>query len=398
MSRSANEIRNETRIETRLPAAERLEGTPLGRIERGEYQSGEWLPTERELAAEFRADRSTIRAALSSLAQKDLIVREPGRRSRVSASSQDTAHSRSADARRSPSVALQTLALLSPQTPHYPATSNIQRGALHILRQAEAPYQLVVVDNYGETREETFRRERQAFEVIRNEAIRGVVMWQQGYAETLTDLRRLQETGIPMVLVDRYPPGFVCNFVGIDNAEAAQEAVTYLLELGHRRIGHLTMDGDTAPVRERERGYQAALLAQGIASPPEWVVRLSHPTSMHPPVMAAVDHFLSLPEPPTAIFAMNDLLAHALLIALKACGVPVPEQISVMGFDDLDRDAPHPSPLTTVHQPFEHMGRKAMGILLAHLAAPAGAPVVFQHVLLPTRLIVRSSCARFPMK
>ena len=375
--------------ETRLPAAERIAGALLKRIEQGEYLPGEWFPTERELAAEFRADRSTIRAALSSLAENRLIVREPGRRSRVSLQHTENQSS----AKQTSPISLQTLAILSPQTPHYPATPSLQWGALHVLRQSEAPYQLVVLNNSGETRAETYRHERQGLEVIRNEGIQGAIIWHQGNQETLPDLRRLQESGIPLVLVDRCPATFVCDFVGIDNREAAKEAVLYLLNLGHRKIGHLTMEDSTLTVQEREQGYREAMLSCGISPPEEWVVRMSHRASLQPPVLEAVDHFLALPEPPTAVFVMNDLLAHTFLAALKARDVRVPEQISVMGFDDMDRNAAHPSPLTTVHQPFEQMGRKAMDLLLKRLAISGDSPAVFHHVLLPTRLVIRSSCS-----
>ena len=69
--------------------------------------------------------------------------------------------------------------------------------------------------------------------------------------------------------------------------------------------------------------------------------------------------------------------------------------MSVMGFDDVDRDSPRPSPLTTVHQPFEQMGRKAMELLLKRLASLDETPAVFQHIMLPTRLAVRSSCLAY---
>ena len=373
----------------RLPAADRLAATLLERIERGQYSPGEWLPTERELAAEFRADRSTIRAALSSLAERQLIVRETGRRPRVADRSDETGDG---EDNQETGVSLQTLAVLSPQTPHYPASPAIQRGALQVLIYKEAPYRLVVFDNCADTRAETVRRERQALQAIQNEGINGVVVWHQGSVHTLPDLRRLQASGIPMVLVDRRDPAFASDFVGIDNAAAAREAVIYLLDLGHRRIMHLTMDDPTMTVAEREQGYREAMVSRGIRPEPDWYVRMSNQTYLQPPVTTAVDHFLAMPEPPTAIFAMNDLLAHELMSELQRRGCHVPDQISVMGFDDMDRYAPRPSPLTTVHQPFEQMGEKAIELLLNRLSAPANLSNVYSHVLLPTRLVIRSSC------
>ena len=134
--------------ETRLSAAERLAEALRERIVSREYSAGEWLPTERALAAEFRADRSTIRAALSSLAERGLIERKPGHRPRVGAG----------EAAQTPPLAVQTLAIVSPQTPHYPASSSIQRGALDTLRQTEAPFHLLVLENGGDTRQETYTR------------------------------------------------------------------------------------------------------------------------------------------------------------------------------------------------------------------------------------------------
>ncbi|BDI31191.1 LacI family transcriptional regulator [Capsulimonas corticalis] len=373
----------------RLPAAERLAAALLGRIERGEYAPGEWLPTERELAAEFRADRSTIRSALSSLAAKDLIVRETGRRPRVSLRPADEAGDQNS---REAKVALQTLAVLSPQTPHYPASPSIQRGVLQVLINKEAPYRLIVFDNNAETRAETIRRERRALESIRNEGISGVIVWHQGNLHTLPDLRLLQEAGIPMVLVDRCDPSFACDFVGIDNSAAAREAVTHLLDLGHQRVMHLTMDDPTITVRDREQGYRDAMMSHGIRPEPDWTYRMSNAVHLQPPVTSAADHFLGLAERPTAVFVLNDLIAHEFMTELQARGVRVPEDISIMGFDDMDRHSLRPSPLTTVHQPFEQMGEKAVDLLLTRLAQPAGAPVAHRHILLPTRLVIRTSC------
>lgn len=367
-------------------AAERLAETLADRIKRGEYASGMRLPTERAFAAEFQADRSTIRRALASLAERQLIVRETGHRPRVSGRPVG-------QGRRESDSVLQALAVLSPQTPQYPASPAIQLGALNVLRQRSAPYRLVIFDNNAETRSETFHRERQALEAIRAEGIQGVIIWHQGGIDTVPDLLRFQDSGIPSVLVDRRDPLSLSDYVGIDNVEAAKEAVQHLLDIGHRRIAHLTMAGEIITVRDREQGYVEAMRSHGIDPAPEWIYRMSNPTQIQPPVTRAVEHLLSLAEPPTAIFAMNDILAHELISELEARGLRVPESISVMGFDDMDGYSPRPSPLTTVHQPFERMGQKAMELLLNRLAAPDIAPRVFQHVLLATRLVIRSSCA-----
>jgi len=289
-------------------------------------------------------------------------------------------------------AAVQTLAVMSPQTPHYPASPAIQRGVLQALKNREAPYHLVVFDNAADTRMETIRRERKALESIRNDGIKGVVLWHQGSTHTIPDIASVQEFGIPIVLVDRRLPNLSCDFVGIDNVNAAKEAVTYLLDLGHRRIMHLTMEDPTVTVLDRMQGYLEAMASRGIRPTSEWIYRMSNLTHLQPPVTAAADHFLSLAEQPTAIFVMNDLLAHAIMSELEARGCRVPEEISVMGFDDMDRHQLRPSALTTVHQPFEQMGEKAVGLLLDRLDNPTSVPAELQHILLSTRLVIRSSC------
>lgn len=378
------------RIQTgsRLSAAERLTRTLLERIQHGEYAPGEWLPTERELAAELGANRANIRAAFVSLAQDKWIVREPGRRPRVSVRPEAVPADRiSAE----PETLLPTLAVVMPQPAHYPASPAVQRGALSVLRQKEAPYHLLVFDNEGGTEAETVRLERDALEAVERQGIAGVVLWHQGGEETLPDIRRLQKAGVPVVLVDRRPPELDCDFVGIDNAAAAWDAVSYLLDLGHRRVMHLTMQGAISTVREREQGYFEAMLARGIRPEPEWVCRLSG-LDLRLQAGQAADHFLSLPEPPTALFVMQDALAYALMAELATRGVSVPDRISVMGFDDINRHSLLSSPLSTVHQPFMRMGQKAMSLLLGRLAAPSPVPGAFQHILLSAPLILRSSC------
>jgi len=368
-----------------MPASDRLAAAILERIERGDYPAGTWLPTERELAAEFRADRSTIRTALSTLADRHLIVREQGRRPRVG-DRQNVAR---------PPVSLQTIAILSPQTPHYLASPAIQQGSLNILTQREAPYRLIVFDNGGATREETILRESQALQGVREGGIRGIVLWHQGNVDTIPDIRRVQEAGIPVVLVDRRDPTLACDFVGIDNVQAAREAVGYLLDLGHRRIAHLTMEGTTSTVNDREQGYREALLLRGIQPQEELIVRMSIREGLQPRVTSAVEHLVALAEPVTAVFVMNDLLAHSLMTELQACNISVPDQISVLGFDDMDRNSPRPSPLTSVFQPFERMGQKATELLLNRLDQSDGGPSTHWQVLLPTHLTIRSSCRPF---
>jgi DNA-binding LacI/PurR family transcriptional regulator/DNA-binding transcriptional regulator YhcF (GntR family) len=378
----------------RTPATLRVARWLQERIERQEFQAGEWLPTERELARQFSADRSTIRAAISHLAEQGLVVREAGRRPQVRSgplTGEHGDHSSAGALARQP--ALQTIAAIIPQPLSYPALSLIQRGILRALRQQESPYRLIVFDNQGETWERSVALERLALEALEQDGVAGGIIWSIGGEKTLPQIRRLIQNGVPLTFLDRHPKEVMGDFVGVDNRTAAYEAVRSLLALGHRRIAHLTSTETALTIRERELGYRDALLSQGIEPLPSLIYRVEEHDDLYPDIAPAVDHFLALPEPPTALFAMKDLLAHSFIRELSARGLQVPGDISVVGFDDHDRHSLQTPILTTVHQPFENMGLRAAELLLQRLASRDSGPRPAQHVLLPAPLIVRSTSA-----
>jgi DNA-binding LacI/PurR family transcriptional regulator len=380
---------SETRSTPRLRTADRLARVLARRIENREYLPYEWLPTERELAAEFHADRTTIRTALKSLAEKQLIDRAPGHRSRV------CVHAAAGNALSGPcgsTSSAQPLAVISPQSIFNPASPAIQRGVFKVLKDSETPYRLMVFDNSAKTLADVIQKERRALESIRNEGIRGAILWHQGGEHTIADIRRTQEAGTRLVLVDRRHPLLECDFVGVDKISAAKEAVAYLLKLGHTRIAHISLENPTCPAEECERGYKSALMAHGITSDRQLVYRLPNDMLLQPPGWPEADFLLSHAETPTAIFAINDMVAHMVTTAIEACGCKVPEDFSVMGFDDMDNQIPRPSSLTTVNQQFEQMGTKAVELLLSRLNTPASERHEILHVLLATSLVIRNSC------
>ncbi len=373
----------------RLPASHRIARLLQIKIEGMEYRAGEWLPTERELAREFGADRATIRAALSYLAEQRLIIREPGRRPWIPTRTNDVVESAHPPLRR---VALQTIAAVVPQPINYPALSAIQRGILRVLQQRKSPYRLIVFDNQGDTWSQSVALEQHALQAIENEGIGGAILWPIGGEETFAAIERLQRKGIPLVMLDRCPPEIPCDFIGVDNHVAARDAVGYLLELGHRRIAHLTSLEGILTVREREEGFREAFLARGLHPPDNLIYRLPERDDLYPDVGPAADYFLSLAQPPTALFALKDLLAHAFITAAEKRGVRVPDDVSVIGFDDHDRHALQTPVLTTVHQPFDRMGQRAAELLLQRLASPNIANIPYRHLMLPAPLIIRATC------
>ncbi|TML66826.1 MAG: LacI family transcriptional regulator, partial [Actinobacteria bacterium] len=159
------------------------------------------------------------------------------------------------------------------------------------------------------------------------------------------------------------------------------------LELGHRRIAHITGPSGWLATEARRRGYRGAVAAAGILPDPALEVE-SEPEIG--PGRAAAEHLLDLPEPPTAIFAFNDNIAIGAIQAARSRGVRVPEELSVVGFDDVEHATIISPALTTVRQPLAEMGRTAVSLLTRLLDRQRFETL---HVELATRLVVRDSTA-----
>ena len=200
-----------------------------------------------------------------------------------------------------------------------------------------------------------------------------------------TEVRHLISHGLPTVLIEYPHPKLNC--VEIEDVEGGQMAATYLLRKGHRKIAFL---GDTDlpeysihPVSLRLRGFRRAL-KQARIKLPEAFVRLA-PYSQEQTRQVARE-LLNLPEPPTAIFAATDFQALGVLKAARQLGFKIPEQLAVIGFDDLDMA--EYADLTTISQHLDESGRLAVEILLGQIASPSRPP---RHVKLPITLIERQS-------
>mgnify|MGYP001176715253 CR=1 FL=1 len=201
-------------------------------------------------------------------------------------------------------------------------------------------------------------------------------------------IESLQKLQFPHVLVDyQHVENAFTSTVQSTNWQGAYDATRYLIELGHRRIGYIVGQREMQCSLDRLAGYRAALADAGLPIDPE----LIYPGDFYRPQgYMAANHFLSLPNPPTAIFAANDLSAFGVMDAVLNSGRRIPEDISVIGFDDiLEAGHVHPG-LTTVRQPLEEMGRVAAQLLLKRLDNP---DLPGERVEMATELIVRDSCA-----
>ena len=197
------------------------------------------------------------------------------------------------------------------------------------------------------------------------------------------DVKRLVELRLPTVLIE-YPHPLL-NSVEIDDVEGGRVATEYLIMKGHRRIAFLG-DSDLPeysihPVSFRLKGFRKAMKAANIEVP-ESFIRLAPYSLEHARQIAK--EFIGLPDPPTAIFAATDFQALGVIKAARQLGIKVPDELAIIGFDDLDMS--EFEDLTTIRQHLDESGRLAIEILLSHIA-DSNRPV--QHVYLPLTVVER---------
>src|SRR2546427_1297213 len=231
--------------------------------------------------------------------------------------------------------------------------------------------------------------ERQWLDKIADRATEGAILvLAHGQSSRLDELR---QRGIPFVVVDhRGELGPDVPSVGATNWAGGRVAVEYLLSLGHRRIAMIAGPASLRCSLDRVAGYRAALEAAGIPIDPE-LIRPGDFRLQSGYIQTSA--LLALPDPPTAIFAGNDLQAMGAYKALYLRNMHVPEQMSVIGFDDIPFTTIVSPSLTTVRQPLFEMGRIATSMLMRLIA---GESLDSSRVLLPTTLITRESCASPP--
>ncbi len=199
------------------------------------------------------------------------------------------------------------------------------------------------------------------------------------------------DSPVPVVAVDPHTGPEGTPTVDSDNTTGAREAVEHLIDLGHRRIAHLGGRADLESARLRELGYRQALEGAGIAVDPLLIkVGGYRPDLADAPVRTLLDPTRA--DRPTAVFAANDLSAIHVLEVAQELGLRVPEDLSVVGFDNIPESWSSTPPLTTVAQPMHRMGAEALLMVLDLLDGTARE----RHLRLPTSLVVRASTAPPP--
>jgi LacI family transcriptional regulator len=256
-----------------------------------------------------------------------------------------------------------------------PFSAELLKGAARAIRGTG--YELIVYSGGGHV-EDQVGWERRYLSRLNGTLTDGTIL----VTPTVVDV----PSGAPVVAVDPHAGSSTLPTVDSQNLEGAVAATEYLISLGHRRIGFLAGRPDLDSARLRELGYREALDKAGIAYDPQ-LVRVGGYTQETAETPAR--ELLLLDQPPSAVFAANDVSAIGTMKVAAELGLDVPEDLSVIGFDNIPESALSTPPLTTIDQSIQEMGSEAARLLIELINEPAREPA---HLTLPTKLVVRQSC------
>lgn len=238
--------------------------------------------------------------------------------------------------------------------------------------------------------DDDFAREERGVSMLRGRQVDGLILATARLQDPL--IERLMAERVPLVLVNRHTAPITPNAVVPADYAGAGTAVAHLIGLGHRRIGHITGSEDMSTGATRLFGYRDALQHHDIPFDPELVAKGSFREQGG---YEGMWRLLSIAEPPTAVFAVNDLAAAGAIRAIREAGLDVPRDISVVGFNDLSTVAPTAPSLTTLHLPLQAMGMAAAERLLAQIQ---GRTAFNDPVIVPVTLLVRGSTGPAPKR
>jgi len=197
-------------------------------------------------------------------------------------------------------------------------------------------------------------------------------------------VQALADGDLPFILVGRHPTDVHASYVDADNIGGSREAVIHLLRMGRSRVATITGPKNMIAGADRLSGYLNALRDRAVVSDPGLIREGDFTEAGGYRVM---QQLLSLQ--PDAVFAASDMMAIGALRALREASLHVPEDVALVGFDDLPQAARTEPPLTTVRQPVHRLGTMAVDSLLDLIDHPDSSP---RRIVLPTELVVRTSC------
>jgi DNA-binding LacI/PurR family transcriptional regulator len=344
-------------------------------IEQGVYSAGQPIPSERELSTRKGLSRTTVRRAIQLLVDEGVVYRVPGSGTYVG---------RAGTLAMEPPQEHATIGLI------LPSLANPYFGELATAIERESTrsgYQLLLGQSHLSGHSEAPHLARYA----ENPAVKGVIAALSGSDESAASYERLAQAGKPFLFVVRQAERVGADSVSTDHVGGARELMQYLISLGHRRIAFIGA-ARTRVVRHYQ-GYLEGLHEAGIPADPALQVQIDS-DNLEQIGEQGARMLIERRVPFTAIFAQIDLVAIGVLRALRAAGIRVPEDVSVVGFDNIPAAEHLQPPLTTVDHTVSEIGRLAVVLLQDRMVGRYNGPP--RRVIIQPRMIIRASCAPCP--
>lgn len=344
----------------------------LNYIAEHQLKAGDKLPTEMYLVNELGLSRITVQRALRELQQQGIVNRMQGKGTYVS----ERAKRVEADKE------IQFI-------PFVLTNDNAYTGALDYIQGADA---YLSSHSYYLTVHASHRNSEEECKVIRRlveDGARCIIVQPFTSSENYPFYFQMMQTGVDFVFVDRKPQNLVANFVMCDNITGGYQAARHLIGCGAKRIGFISNEPRTTAqsLEQRLTGYQMALGEAGFPFE-ERYVRFS---GENQDVKGLVQELLDLPEPPDALFCVNDITAVEALNYLQSVNVRVPDDMKIIGFDNLTITQNAAVPISTIEQPFFQIGYEAARI--ARKLVIGERDYVAQEIL-PVQLLERMSTGK----
>lgn len=345
----------------------------LASIQSGELKPGDRLPSEAELGKLFNASRITVAKAVHDLQRMGLVTRRPGAGTHVLAEDRPSGR---------------TFGLLIPELGLTEIFEPICHG---MMRTHFARPDALLWGNSSVSVQDSAKAAEQMVQSFISQRVAGVFfapleLTSEKDTANRRIARALDRAQIPFVLLDRcympYPERSAHDLVGVDNRRAGYIATTHLVEHGARRLVFFGEESAANTVDARITGFYEALRSHGIK--PDW-----NPVWRGSPQEEGFVRGMIDAARPEAIVCANDLTAARLMQTLLGLGLRIPEDVRIVGMDDVRYANLLPVPLTTIHQDCAGIGAVAMATMLERLEHPE---LPIRDVLVPVRLVVRRSC------
>lgn len=360
-------------MDDRVPKYLQLKREIESWLSSGRFQPNDQMPSEYEIAAQFGMSRQTVRQTLGELVNEGLLYRVQGKGTFAAKPKAKT----SSD---TPVIGIVTTYISDYIFPH------IVRGAEAELRSRGYALMLSSTDNNKQ-------KERDSLSVMLTQPVSGLIIEPTKSAQGNPNLdlyMELQLSNIPLVMINECYPELYCSCVKVDDEVGGYAAAEHLIRLGHKVIAGFFKTDDLQGAN-RLKGFMRACSVNRIPYRPDLVTIYNTEEKAEKPLQAALS-LLQGDDRPTAFVCYNDELAVALLETTRQAGLSVPDDLSIIGFDDSPLATASGVKLTTLVHPKSEMGKRAASLLLK-LAEQGAASAEREEILYTPELIIRDSTA-----